>query len=286
MNEFKITKNNHTYHGYEFGDKKNPTLICLHGMTGDAKSFLGIIEFLSKDFHFILLDNPGHGETEPLINEEDYWFSSLANRMDEVITPIVNKPFYILGHSWGADLALNYTKVFPQRVKGVILIDGGYNFPENVEGMTEEKALIDWENYIKSSNYNSWDEVVKTYQEYTTKEWDKNLDSIICSNFNKINGKYELKADGFSLLSTIKAFYKEPCSTTFDSIKCPVLLFHATMPENDSSIVRALQKIKNSIKDVKIIGIKNTKHNIHWDKPETVAKEILEWKKEKEFLKF
>ncbi len=38
--------------------------------------------------------------------------------------------------------------------------------------------------------------------------------------------------------------------------------------------------MKKSLKNVKGIGIENTKHNMHWDCPERVAEEILVWNKE------
>lgn len=286
MKEFKITVDNYTFHGYELGDDSRPLLVCVHGMTGDSKSFSGLNEYLVNDFHLILLDNPGHGETDPLKLETDYIFSSLVKRINQVIQKITNKPFYMLGHSWGADLALNFTKIFPNKIIGLILIDGGYVFPEHVEAMSEDKALIGWKQYIESSKYSSWGEVVKRYQNYTTKQWDKNLNSIITSNFKKEKDNYILKADKFSILATIKAYYKEPCSTTYDCIECPVLLFHATIPTTDSSRSRGIQKIKKSINDIKVIGIENTKHNIHWDCPNTVAKEILLWKQENNHLVF
>lgn len=280
LKSFKRTVDDYTFHGYEFGDANLPSLVCFHGLTADSKSFFGLIEYLIDDFHIILLDNPGHGESQPLNVEQDYMFSFLAKRVDRVIHKITNEPFYILGHSWGADLALNYTKVFPNKVRGIILVDGGYVFPEQAEGMTEVKALVGWREYIDSSKYSSWDEVIKEYENYTTKQWDTQLDSMVASNFIKVNDTYVLKADEFSILATIKAFYKEPCSTTYGSIECPVLLFHATIPATDLSRSKGIQKIKKDINDIKVIGIDNTKHNIHWDCPDTVADEILLWKQE------
>lgn len=186
----------------------------------------------------------------------------------------------MLGHSWGADLALHFAKIYPNEIIGIILIDGGYVFPEHVDGMTKEKALIGWKEYIDSSIYDSWDEVVKEYQDYTTKEWDTSLGSIIISNFIKVKDNYILKADLFSILATIKAFYKEPCSTTYASIVCPVLLLHATIPTTDSSRERGIQQIEKSIKNIKVKGIRNSKHNIHWDVPNDVANEIVLWKRD------
>lgn len=280
LKEFKKTVDDYTFHGYEFGDASFPTLVCFHGLTGDSKSFLGLIKYLINDFHLILLDNPGHGESPLLDVEQDYMFSSLARRIYRVIQKITNDSIYLLGHSWGADLALHFTKIYPNMIRGVILIDGGYVFPEQVDGMTEVKALVGWQEYIDSSKYSSWDEVVKEYQNYTTRQWDSQLDLTITSNFEKVNDYYVLKADRFSILSTIKAFYKEPCSTTYDSLECPVVLFHATIPSADASRNKGIEKVKKGIKNIKVIGIDNTMHNIHWDCPEIVANEILLWKSE------
>lgn len=278
--ETRITVSNHTFNVFEAGNRPLPTLVCFHGMTGDINSFLGMIPRLKQNFHLVIFDLPGHGKSDPLPKEGDYMFTSIAKRIDQVMSGITKKPFYIMGHSWGANIALSYTKSFPERVKGVVMIDGGYVFPDHVEGMTEEKAVSEWEKYIDSSRYNTWDEVVKTYQEYTIKKWDEQLDSIIQSNFKRVDGEYVLKADRFSLLSTIKAFFKECCSLTLKSITCPLLLFHATVPEADPSIIKAIKAAQSDVKDIKIVGIENTKHNIHWDNPDAVVEELLLWKQE------
>jgi len=280
VKEFKEIIDTYTFHGYEAGDHSLPTLVCLHGMTGDSKSFLDLVDQLENDFHMILLDGPGHGQTVPIPAEEDYIFSSVVKRMDKVIQKKnMNKPFYIVGHSWGADLALHFAKALPEKVLGVVLLDGGFVFPEHVVGMTEEKALEGWAEYSDGCTYSSWDEIVQTYQGYTTKQWDKRMDLMIASNFKKGSTGYVLKADRFSLLSIIKAFYKEPASTTYHSVKCPVLLFHATIPKSDPSRDIGIKEAKKSIKNLQVIGLENTKHNIHWDCPERVAEEILLWNK-------
>jgi pimeloyl-ACP methyl ester carboxylesterase len=143
--------------------------------------------------------------------------------------------------------------------------------------LTEEEALLGWQDYIDSAKYDHWTEVVDAYKEFTTKNWNDTLDSIIKTNFIKSCGSYRLKADPFSLLSTIKAFYKEPSSTTYNHIRCPVLLFHATFPIKDSSRDAGIAQIKHSINDIQVIGLENTKHNVHWDRPEDVANEISQW---------
>ncbi|UOR11208.1 alpha/beta fold hydrolase [Halobacillus amylolyticus] len=277
MKEFQKTIEQHTFHVYTEGREQLPALVCLHGVTADSKTFTGMVEHMKNHFHLILLDGPGHGRTRPLVHEEDYAFSFLAKRLDQVIMQLTSKPFFIMGHSWGADLALHYTKAFPEKIEGVILLDGGYVFPEHVPGLTKEKALSAWGEYSHTSVYSSWGEFVDTYQGYTTKKWDDTLDLTIASNFKKEKGKYRLVAESFSLLSMIKAFYREPSSTAYTDINCPTLLFHAALPLTDKSRKQGLRQIQESIPDLKVIGIKNTKHNVHWDAPEKVSQEIKLW---------
>lgn len=134
MQAFRTKIGNYELQGYEYGDSKQPVLVCLHGMTGDSKSFLGLIDFLKHDFRLIFIDGPGHGESDPFDREEDYSFSSLAKLIHQIVEEKTPEPYYILGHSWGADIALQIARRFPEKIEGLILLDGGYVFPEHARG--------------------------------------------------------------------------------------------------------------------------------------------------------
>ncbi|MFD1737320.1 alpha/beta fold hydrolase [Bacillus salitolerans] len=277
MREFIKEISDHRFHGYEYGTNLRPTVVLLHGMTSDTNSFHGLIEFLKDDFHILTLDLPGHGETPPLLTEKDYHFSSLAEKIYSVVQEFTRLPFFLLGHSWGADLSLHLAALYPDKIKGMILLDGGYVFPEHTD-LSLKQALIGWDEYYHSTVFESWDLVKKSYQEYTTKIWDERLDQTVSSNFIKADGKYQLRANKESLLSTIKAFYFQPCSSTFHLIHCPVLLIHATLPKKDPSRERGIEAIRKGIGHIRVVGIPNTKHNPHWDVPELIASEVMKWK--------
>jgi pimeloyl-ACP methyl ester carboxylesterase len=104
LKEFTRTINQYTFHGYEYGEKKLPTIVCFHGLTGDARSFLYLAEHFKGKFHLILIDQPGHGMSDPLVSEEEYHFSSLVKKLYRLIEEKASESFYIIGHSWGGDL--------------------------------------------------------------------------------------------------------------------------------------------------------------------------------------
>lgn len=135
-------------HYYEWGTNEKTTMVCLHGLANTGAVFSELAEYLKDEYHLISFDSPGHGKTSSFKKETDYLFSNLADWYDNVFQQIVQEPFYILGHSWGADIALHYAKKYPEKIKGVILLDGGYTFPDFQEDMTFLKVYDAWDHII------------------------------------------------------------------------------------------------------------------------------------------
>lgn len=259
------------------GDSRKPTIVCLHGLAGSAYySFSELSKKLSKHFHLLLIDQPGHGKTASFRNEKDYLFSNLSSWYENLFDSILDKPFYILGHSWGADVALHYAKQYPEKIKGVILLDGGFTFPEFQEEMTFSKAYEGWNTYIDNAKYGNWEEILDEYSTYT-KRWNAAIEESLTSIFTK-KEKYELIASKFTVLSIIKAFFEEPFTTTYPFIRSPLLLVHATEPkELHAAREKGISQLKKDIKDATIIKIKDTSHMVQWDKPDEVSSEIIKW---------
>jgi pimeloyl-ACP methyl ester carboxylesterase len=259
------------------GDYKNPTIVCLHGLAGSAYySFAELSKKLSNHFHLILIDQPGHGKSASFKNEEDYLFSNLASWYEKVFDSILDKPFFILGHSWGADVALHYAKHYPEKINGVILLDGGFTFPEFQEDMTFSIAYDGWNTYIDNAKYSDWEEILGEYSTFT-KRWDSTIEQSVTSIFTK-KEKYELIASKFTVLAIIKAFYEEPFTTTYPYIKSPLLLVHATEPkELQAAREKGISQLKIDIKESTIIKLKDTGHMIQWDKPDELSSEIIKW---------
>ncbi|MED4207489.1 alpha/beta fold hydrolase [Neobacillus mesonae] len=142
MKDFNLIIKEFSVHCYEWGKNNKPILVCLHGLGNSGASFLEFAEYLEDHYHILSFDNPGHGRTSPFVNEDDYLFSNLAHWYDNIFKQVLKEPFYLLGHSWGADIALHYAKRYPEKIKGVILLDGGYTFPDFQEDMTFSKVYV------------------------------------------------------------------------------------------------------------------------------------------------
>ncbi|MBM7693902.1 pimeloyl-ACP methyl ester carboxylesterase [Peribacillus deserti] len=280
MNKQKIKVKDSEITYYEWGNIEKPPIICIHGMAGNALySFSELAGCLAKDFHVIAFDNPGHGETSSFTSEEEYSFSHLANWYHEVFHLVLDTPFYLLGHSWGADIVLHYSKYHPEHVKGLILLDGGFTFPQN-QDMTFSEVYAGWGEYIEGAKYLTLIEAYKEFRGYTN-HWSNQKEQAVSTIFKKNQqNQYELITSKFTALSIIKAFFNEPFADTYPYIKAPVLLIHAVIPkELDEARKRGISQMQNHIQEVTVVRMDNTHHNVQWDEPELISKEINIWSK-------
>ncbi|MEI4771867.1 alpha/beta hydrolase [Psychrobacillus sp. FJAT-51614] len=278
MRNYNLIINGSKVNYYEFGNKNNQIIICFHGLAGNCLySFSEIAVLLEKDFHLIIIDSPGHGKTSSFDKENDYLFSALAMWYQQVIQRITPKPFYILGHSWGADLAIHFTKHNPSAVLGVIMLDGGYTFPQNQPEMNFNYAIAGWNDYMDRSVFTDQESIFEEYKLYT-KNWDKNREGYVLSLFKKKDNRFELVTSKFTVLSIIKAFFEESFIEAYPFIKVPLLLIHATSPKNlDDARAIGISQLNNNLNDVTVISMKGGGHMLQWDEPERTAKEVKEW---------
>ncbi|WP_238323369.1 hypothetical protein [Planococcus antarcticus] len=54
---------------------------------------------------------------------------------------------------------------------GLVLLDGGFTFPQNQPEMTFEYAYTGWNDYMKQSVFADEEEISHEYQTYTNR-WD------------------------------------------------------------------------------------------------------------------
>ena len=283
MHNLEITMQEGSVNYYEYGDKRNPTIVCLHGLAGNGfYSFGELVPHLKEKFHLIILDIPGHGKTSPFQKEDDYLFSRLATWIYQVVVEIVQGPFYILGHSWGADAALHFIRFYPEKVLGLIMLDGGFTFPQNQPEMTFNYVYTGWNDYMEQSVFANEEEIFQEYRIYTH-QWNSRKEQYADSLFNKRqDGKFELTASKSTVLAIIKAFFKEPFAEAYPFIKVPTLLIYAAYPKNlDEARARGILQLQENIEDVTIRAMENSNHMVQWDEPEQTALIIANWLSEK-----
>jgi pimeloyl-ACP methyl ester carboxylesterase len=112
-----------------------PTLIILHGWNSSKEKWQKIkelIEAKAPDIQVICLDLPGfkpENQLEKPWNLDDY-VNWLNEKLVEVKPPLIgggltsaDSAIYLLGHSFGGRIAIKFAVKYPEKLKGLILVD-------------------------------------------------------------------------------------------------------------------------------------------------------------------
>ncbi len=100
-----------------------PTLVFVHGWTCDSTSWAAQVPVFDKKYRVITLDLPGHGQSG---SPKDGKLSmDLFARAVEAVRADANaQRIVLIGHSMGAPVIRQYAHLFPDRVAGLVAVDG------------------------------------------------------------------------------------------------------------------------------------------------------------------
>lgn len=106
----------------EFGE--GLPLIVFHGLSLDSTSMMNAVENTTiglKGFRRIYIDMPGMGQSQPhtLTNNTDTMLDLMAECINELVQ---DRPFIVMGYSYGGYIAQGIAKRFPYQVIGEVLI--------------------------------------------------------------------------------------------------------------------------------------------------------------------
>ena len=116
-----------------------PTVVLLHGLASNARIWDGVARrLLQRGISVLALDLRGHGlSDQPLAG---YDFASLSDDLDAVLEQADTQRPVIVGHSWGAHVALHHAVHGKRRSAGLVLLDGGYLDYRVVPGLSAADA--------------------------------------------------------------------------------------------------------------------------------------------------
>lgn len=91
-------------------------LICLHGLMGGLSNFESVTSFFSSKYRVIVPELPIY--ELPLLSTS---VKNLVNWLQRFLEHLHIEEMLLLGNSLGGHIALVFTKLYPERVKGLIL---------------------------------------------------------------------------------------------------------------------------------------------------------------------
>lgn len=118
-------------------DPAAPVILAVHGVTASHKSWAYLAEALPQ-VRIIAPDLRGRGRSNQL--PAPYGMTSHAQDLAAVLEELAAGPVVVVGHSMGGFASLVLADLFPERVRSLVLVDGG--LPLQVPpGLSDEEVI-------------------------------------------------------------------------------------------------------------------------------------------------
>jgi pimeloyl-ACP methyl ester carboxylesterase len=98
------------------------TVVMIHGNAGNVEDFnFGTVALLSPEYRVVAIDRPGHGSSDRPA-QKAATIEYQAQLLHQTLSSLgISRPI-LVGHSWGAALALAYSLKYPNEVSGMVLL--------------------------------------------------------------------------------------------------------------------------------------------------------------------
>ena len=131
---FKNTKINYTDTG------KGTAVVLLHGFLENLGMWDNYIEIFSRKNRVIAIDLLGHGKTDCL--GYIHTMEDQADMVHQVLHDLKIRKAIIIGHSMGGYIALAFAELYPDYMKGLVLLNSTARADSDEKKLNRDRAIL------------------------------------------------------------------------------------------------------------------------------------------------
>lgn len=137
----KVSVNGIKFHYWQVGS--GPHMIFLHGLTGNlaAWHFTQVPAF-RDEYRILTYDLRGHGHSD--MPPTGYTTYDMAEDLRGIMDALDIESAHLVGHSLGADIALQFALLYPERVEKIVAIEAGLAALAHVRKRTDWPGWGEW----------------------------------------------------------------------------------------------------------------------------------------------
>lgn len=207
-----------------------PPILLLHGLSSNSRIWDWTAPLLTDRFHVIALDQRGHGLAD--VPDDGYGFQETSGDVAEFIEQAgLDRPV-VVGHSWGGSVAVDLAARYPDLVRGIVLVDGGFTSPSaHMTWEQAEKAMrppdipgIPVDAFMGGAR--NWPNIKDM--------WSNDLGEMILSNFEVRDAKVYRRLPIDKHMAIVRALFDQKPAEVMPQVRVPALLVPAIRePTND-----------------------------------------------------
>jgi pimeloyl-ACP methyl ester carboxylesterase len=255
-------------------------LVLLHGLASQAHIWDLVAPMLTDSFRVIAIDQRGHGLSDK--PDSGYDWATVTSDLDAILDALKIERAVLAGHSWGGNVAVQYAVDQPDRVSGLILIDGGFlQIGDRLDWPTVEKFL-EPPDLIGTPV----DEFRASMKMWMGAAWSPEAEAITLQNFEvRQDHTIEPRLCKSNHMQVVRALWEHRPSELWARVQCPVLMMPAVAPEPHDERTRDI--LENKRRNIAVaeerlqrsqtIWMTDTIHDIPLQRPGELAEAIKTW---------
>jgi pimeloyl-ACP methyl ester carboxylesterase len=276
LQEQFIQTNGRNFHLIDWGGG-GEWLVLLHGLASQAHIWDLVAPLLRDSYHVIAIDQRGHGLSDQ--PDHGYDWATMTSDLDAILKALKIDRAVLAGHSWGGNVALQYAVDHPERVCGLILIDGGFlQIGDRLDWPTVEKFL-EPPDLIGMPV----DEFRSSMKDWMGSAWSPEAEVITLQNFEiRADGTIAPRLQKSNHMQVVRALWEHRPSELWARVVCPVLLIPAVGPEPHDDRTRDVLENKRRniavaearLQHSQTFWMMDTIHDIPLQRPTALAQAI------------
>ena len=214
-------------------------VVCLHGITAQHRAFTAAARHVGPVRGLVGVDLRGRGGSDK--PESGYGLEAHAGDVIRVLDHLGLENATIAGHSMGAFVALKTALLHPDRVRAIILLDGGWprvEAPPEEESTEEQKREAEAIQEGLARAFSRLEMVFETHDDYlnfwfpdqklTMKDLPPDLADYYRYDLQKVEGGYNPKCSSEAArLDSPDVTRTSPTAEEMRGVRCPVALVRA-----------------------------------------------------------
>ncbi len=265
-------------------------LVLLHGLGATADTWRLVANSLCHHHLTIAFDLRGHG----LSDQPDHGYDLVTMAEDAVqgMAALGLGKVTLVGHGWGARIALVLAARHPALISHLILVDCPHVEPRHWPGMTRERFI---RQVAPKEIYASRASFLAAMQREMKAFWSADVESIVLTYVRELaDGSIEEHLRPENQRRIREALWDDRALSYYSKVHCPVLLvpaaskpqFGKALPERmeqaaEFAIAKGymVSQVERTIRRCSVLWMPETGHDIQLQRPDVLAIAIEEFVK-------
>jgi len=269
---------------------QQPPIVLVHGLASNARIWDDVAAILAERYHVVALDQRGHGLSDRPPDGAPGGAPGGAGRFsfDTVVGDLIglmdtldlDRPV-LVGHSWGGNVVLACAAAHPDRVRGLVLVDGGYIELAAQPGRDWERVRVDMA--PPDLTHLTFSELLERARSGDASHyWSPTVEATLRTSFKDgPDGRITPSLRREDHLEILRALWEQRPSVLFPRITVPTLIVPARRP-NPTGRAAEMAPIREklvanavaAIPNARLLWMEDTVHDVPLQRPAELARAI------------